>query len=498
LRLTKWLLDQNSPSDKSSMRIWVVNLLGSYLARDSGTREPALRLFFDDRHLSMDTLTLKTCLRLSHHLETFEVIFRNSQKHYSVMSESARIGFGAKTSTPRDSAAVYMAKVGLSIAELAVVQFPEPKDGSALHHVAEAFSDFGDDRADNVIVEEWLQLGVGIIRNGADLFSVKKWGRTPLLVILQRPFWEGSPHSRIRRRLQRWNDMLRRADVDLEWYCAKETETWKNDGFARQFPLCSSSAWLVKLQFCHATQSCIPVFRDEFTIPVMRLRLVPGSFVGSQYPIETICWGVLSKEEEEEGHWSRAGSVVIRSSHTYDYDPQQEHCSWYNKLIDCTQDDNGTFLRMTRSPRNSNRSSKRASSQPPSQHRTRQGEQLLFSSRTHTWLPPYHYCHVRCTWTVSCHHRRLDYWTGPSSSNEPRLCVYQKDNDDNENYLEGRNFLGEIRDCKFLRHRFGDPLHPILRHSHRIGCPQGCDQVDLKKLAKPRDLQRWHPCRDEL
>jgi hypothetical protein len=448
----------------------------------------------------MDTLTLKKCLRYTRDLETLEFISRNSRKHYKGLSASARIRFGAKTFTMRDSAAVYMAKIGLSIAELAVVQFPEPKDGSPLHHVAEAFSDFGDDRADNVIVEEWLQLGVGIIRNGADLFSTKQWGRTPLLVILQRSPWEGSPHSSIRRRLQRWNDMLRRADVDLEWYCAKETETWKNDGFARQFPLCSSSAWLVKLQFCHETQSCIPVFRDEFIIPVMRLRLVPGSFVGSQYPIETICWGVLSKEEEEEGHWSRAGSVVIRSSHTYDYDPQQEPCSWYNKLINCTQDDNGTLLRMTRSPRNSNRSSKRASSQPPSQRRTRQGEQLLFSSRTHTWLPPYHYCHVRYTWTVSCHYRRLDDWADFCMSNEPRLCVYQNNDDDIGTCpFEDTNFLDEVRQCKTTQHGYVNPdHHPLVRHSHQIGCPQGCDQVDLEKLAKPRGLQHWHPCRNEL
>jgi hypothetical protein len=470
-------------------------------------REPAVRFFFDDRHLTMDTLTLKTCLMCSRTLETLEVISRNSRKHYKGLSSSARIEFGAETVLMPDSAAVYVAKIGLSIPELAVVQFPEPVTGSALHHVAEAiveFVEFGD----NVFIQEWLRLGVDIIRNGADLCLAKKRDRwwshlTPLLVILNNlTFWQSSS-QRIRPALRRWGDMLKRANVDLEWYCAKESEAWKTHvsvaffGRNRSF---TCTMRLVKVQFCHETQNCILVFRDEFSIPLMRLRRIPGSFNGSQYPVETICWEFLSKEEEEEGHWSRCGDLVIGNSHTYEYDPEQEFRGWYNKLIDCTQDDNGTLLRMTRPPRNVDRSNKRASSQPPSQHRTRHDEEIMLTSRTHTWLPRYHYCHVRCTWTVSCHHGRLENWMDACMSKDPRLCVYQEDNDEIGNYpLEGTNFLGDIRQCKTFQYGFGDPQHhPLLRHSHRIRCAQGCDQVDLKKLAKPRDLPHWHPCRNEL
>jgi hypothetical protein len=470
--------------------------------------EPALRLFFDDRHLTMDTLTLKTCLGYIRYgqLETLELISRNSRKHYMGLSASARIGFGAETIFMPVTTAVYMAKIGLSIPELAVVQFPEPVTGSALHHVAEAFGEFGEF---NVITKQWLQLGVEIIRNGADLFSAKKMsGRrprwTPFLRMLQRSLFpeKDSPFSRIRRPLQRWNDMLRRANVDLERYCAREFETWRTMDTGLTFWRDRSHSRivrLVKLQFCHKTQNCILVFRNNFVIPVMRLRHIPGRFVGSQYPVETISWEFLSKEEEEEGHWSRVRSVVIRSVHTYDYDPEQNSCGWYNKLIDCTQDDNGTLMLMTRSPRNVDRSNKRASSQPPSQHRTRHDEEIILTSRTHKWLPPYHYCHVQCTWTVSCHHRRLESWMDPLMSKEPRLCVYQKDNDDIGNHSSaGMNFLSEIRKCKSRRYRFGDSLHQILRHSHKTGCPRGCDQVDLEKLAKPRNLPHWHPCRNEL
>jgi hypothetical protein len=46
-----------------------------------------------------------------------------------------------------------------------------------------------------------------------------------------------------------------------------------------------------------------------------------------------------------------------------------------------------------------------------------------------------------------------------------------------------------MRQCKTAQHGFRDPQrHPLLRHSSQTGCPQGCDQVDLEKLAKPRDL----------
>ena len=191
----------------------------------------ALKLFFDDRHLSMDTVTLKTCLEYCDHLGPLEVIFRNSRKHY--LSASARIGLGAETFTSYHSAAVYVTKIGLSVPELAIVQFPEPVNGSALHHVAKVIADlnyvhvaeafdFGSDD-----MEGWIQLGADIIQNGADLFSVKmSYGvsLTPLLVVLS---CMRLSFSAIRRSLQKWNDVLRRAKVDLEWYCAKESEAWK-------------------------------------------------------------------------------------------------------------------------------------------------------------------------------------------------------------------------------------------------------------------------------
>jgi hypothetical protein len=458
----------------------------------------------------MDTLTFRNCLSFCNNLETLEILFRHTRKYYKGLSVSARIGLGAE-SFYGCTAATYMAKVGLSVSQLAVVRFPEPDNGSALHHVAEALAKFPSD------LEGWTQLGVDIIQNGADLFSVKMSRRTsstPLMVILSvsGSNMGASPFSAIRQPLQRWNDVLRRANVDLECYCARESEIWKTLGTEYRFWTHRSTTcptWLSKLKFCRETQSCIPVFRDDAFIPIMRLRLIPGSFIGSQYPIETICWSSLSREEEEEGHWRRVRRVVIRSSLTYDYDPKQESRCWYSKLIDCTQDDNGTLLRMTRPSRNGNGSNKRASSQPPSQRRTRDDGQNLFSSRLHAWLPPYHYCHVRSTWTVSCHHGHLRNWQDPSVSNEARLCVYQKDNEDidigEHEWLEGANFLVEIRDCKSFRRRktflgqLDRPLHPL--HSYRTGCSQGCDQIDLEKLAKlakPHYLPRWHPCRDEL
>jgi hypothetical protein len=217
------------------------------------------------------------------------------------------------------------------------------------------------------------------------------------------------------------------------------------------------------------------------TIPVKRLHLIPGSFRGSRYPVETICWDYLSKEEEEEGHWSRVGEVVIPSSLTYDHDSEQKYCSWYSKLIDCTQDDNGTLLRMTRSSRDGNRASKRASSQPPSERRTRREEEVISFSRIHAWLPLYHYCYGRSTWTVSCHYRRLWSW---KDSAEPRSCAYQTDNKNIaiDSRLKKPSFLGEIRNCKSFPRRFGDTLHPLLRHSHRVGYPQGVIKLTSRSL----------------
>jgi hypothetical protein len=212
------------------MRNWIVKFLGTHYAADRTfeSRKVALDFFFDDCHSSMDIFSFKTCLSYCDHLETLDIMLRNSRKHYKGLSASARIGLGAETSLSGDTAVVYMAKIGWSIPELAVVQFPEPVDGSALHLVAERLVDYHYGPGLEEFKEGWTQLGVDIIQNGADLFSTKRHREislTPLLVILNACVWQEVSFSRIRRRLQRWTDMLRRANIDLGWYCAKESET---------------------------------------------------------------------------------------------------------------------------------------------------------------------------------------------------------------------------------------------------------------------------------
>lgn len=205
------------------MRNWIVNFLGSmYPTRESiETRKAALNLFFDCCRLSMDLSSLEASLCYCQDLEAFEIIFRNSRKLYKNLSRSERLQIGAQTVSPWNTADVYMAKSGLSIPELAVVQFPGRVDVSALHLVAKAFRG----RDDNM--EGWSQIGVGIIQNGADLFSVGRSGTrflTPFLQIVYcyHPF--DSPSSaHTRHPLQKWNKMLRRANVDLEWYCARRS-----------------------------------------------------------------------------------------------------------------------------------------------------------------------------------------------------------------------------------------------------------------------------------
>lgn len=288
--------------------------------------EAALEFFFEDCHMSMDHESLESFLIFSSDLRPLSIILRNSQDLYGGLSVLERIEIGAGAHFYPDTAALYAAKFGLSLPDLALARFQGQglMGGSALHDVAEMLnSPYTTDE------EGFYRLGVNLIRNGADLFAVLMPGerpRTPLLEFLCN--WTlhrsgrrggGSQHPTCSP-LDRWNDMLKEANVDLEWYYTKEHQVWETLGAASEVYRqtdCACITKLVAITFCPETQECIPMLRDDVTIPVMKLHLLPGSFSESRNPITTICWEPSAREKEEEGHWSLEKEVVISGNVMY-------------------------------------------------------------------------------------------------------------------------------------------------------------------------------------
>jgi len=513
------------------MRIWLVRqfIRSSFDKYEKDSFESAenmlaaLKFFFEECHLNLDQPTLKETLKLCVHLDNLKTIFRNSRNLHRNLSIEERMRIFAKTLQGPDTVGLFIAMIGLPIPELALFQHPEV--GSALHQVtrqlARPFNSYVErEEIEREKIEEWTQVGIDIIQYGADLFLVKYDGDGPMTPLLQLlDFWwePGTDFHHISQPLERWNTMLDRANVDLEWYYAKEYKIWKSLGvnceFHRKFSDTSSvTKRLVKIEFCSETQTCFPIFRHETTIPVMALQSLPGSFCEIRNPVKAICWGNGTPEEEDEGHRSLVKEVVIRGSLTYDNVSEPLYRGPHDDFVDSAQDDNGPLLRMTRLPGDNNCSGKRAWSQPPMQRQRRESrDRYLVSSLTHVWLPADHYCFVQSRWTLSCHHVRQIVQQGERSYSalfiEPRLCAHQADRPSHcsnlmkhNGYRSGGNtFLSEIRDCQMFPFDQNlapspDSAQPLsLRHNNSARCPQGCGTVDLEKLNEPNSMPHWHP-----
>jgi hypothetical protein len=512
--LVKWLLEQGMSLDETNGSA-ALYACCSHPCADPETCGLIVRPVIDDIHAMLGYRAIQWLW--AHCVKSGSLDFLIHRLHLSVY-ERAQLGVDLFDTS--DSAATYMAKLRLSAFDSGLTYSGLKDNRSPLHYVARFL---GCDLLD-VDRESWIRIGVAVIRDGADLHAVQRDKTVPCTPMLQllREFVPNParyPHRLpvgvFLGRLDAWTRMLTAAQINLEEYFAAERKVWEEHRLRIRFTTGLRRAYstnLVRVGFSTETQSCTIHVRNEARIQIAQLHHLPGSFQLRRTDVpDRICW-VPTAKEREEGNWSISASKgrVLRSKVVVGYDLATTYAESYYGLLNTTQDDNGTLMRVLRMSHRDRSSRGRSSSQPVPQRRRLLDYENRSISLVHRWLPRHHYCHARSTWVVSGHHTpTMSVPPEPDSSFvDPINCA--KDNFSPYDAFEitkqqtPGGFLRDIINCRagnFVP-RADAPytVPPQLRHNYfsvesgaGTTCPQGCSKVNPDKLEKAFHLPDWHP-----
>jgi len=190
-----------------------------------------------------------------------------------------------------------------------------------------------------------------------------------------------------------WTGIIQRADVDLCYHGARESEIW-------------NSALAPNLEFSYGSEpenwSIVGLVLTD--LPIWKLSLAPGTFPTNHCLSETILWS--PGEGSDEGHWQLFGSV--RTIGTFvdlsDLSRTMEAGEPFKELVNGVQDDSGFVLLMQyRASRPSDaRATSRSYSQPPSLRRRELAYNARHRSDNRRWLGSYHLCPYDSRWRIRC------------------------------------------------------------------------------------------------
>lgn len=334
---------------------------------------------------------------------------------------------------------------------------------------------------------DWMQLGVAVLKNGADPSSIAKlelgyssticlgrfdwleWELTPLLHCIDVWNWSvvfGSLWSlkSILKRIRIWAGMMQQAGIDLCQYGAQEREVWTNLPKAQpswRLDDCTPwQSWIVSgLVYGSTPEQWSLRVQSSMTdkCQVFELGSLPGSFPSTRkYLPTTIIWKPTFKEDIE-GPWLVKESSPIRP-HSIDLRElisvvkrEQEQNDVYVKHVNRIQNDHGPVCMMQYQAMRERPTRRRSHSQPAPISLHANSRYIFATRRTasrRSWIPPYHKCPHDSKWGFwcGCSLQWFYYWSPALSG-----CV--------EGILDGlfsvqesrkwqyRSFLAEISKC---------------------------------------------------
>lgn len=368
---------------------------------------------------------------------------------------------------------------------------------SILHYVASVLGAWGHE---NNLAQDWLNLGMQVLKNAADpwsLLAAGKTGETPLSSGLD-DYNPGHyvPHQNLeelRRKLQYmylWARMVDQSGVDLGRYGVQEAEAWHSRPIKLLYGP-SPTDW--SLEYCWH-------YDDMETF---ELQDPPGSYPRARderVPTK-ICWEP-STEEQEEGMWAKLEDTCVTSQPRSLEDGisrleelQEEVFPELIQRLDNSQDDAGAIallqLRSSRWKRSVAR--RRSHSQPCPVSRWRKGrtyprEDVRF------WLAGCHLCYSDYQW-------KLGYSCDASRYPEPTACFQRNESikispgsvQESGNWLHS-SFLANISRCQVYHlHRYLPSDMKLSGHTGRVDCPWKCSTVKLDQLHVPAELWYYHP-----
>jgi hypothetical protein len=444
----------------------------------------------------------------------------------------------ADTINPNMKVSRFLKYIGLLQSDTKLASLRSSTGTSILHHIAHRIKYFHLEGQPNEL-KEWYDLGVNVLKNGADpsytaqltqtrligpahtiLYSERKSRErspaTPLIDAIGHMWWKGgSKYAFVRtlKIIRVWVEMLQLAGIDLIEYGGKESQIWRSlslqdhRGFERPWHSDDDiSCKVEQLVYGSTPTDWSLIFSREWRVPILELKPPPGTFPEEHHLPTTIIWHP-TREEDNEGHWEVQTKMKIFSD-PMDLRDVVEAEEPFTELIRSTQDDSSVIMLMNfQSARPQNWAS-RSSSQPPS-IRGRRGEPE-YTPFGRLWLQNCHFCCFDWRWRLCCvgniceraYNSRL--FTGPymkdcinGTSNKANFSIQNSMMWFDYSYLaeiarcqDGDKDTGHIKSQRTWKWR-----PKILRHSGNRDCPQGCWKVDLNRLQVPEYLQEYHPRR---
>lgn len=392
---------------------------------------------------------------------------------------------------------------------------------SVLHQVARHFSELANYDFPEHAMNEWVSLGVAVLKNGANPSSVAReqiesgrvvggrmlrrpeWHLTPLLDCLGVSNWgfDGDNVSSLRRILRGihiWVDMVQQAGIDLIKYGAGETEVWGS--LTTEMPSTFFFEWSVSgLVYGSTPEQWSIKIRSRHTegVQIYGLKRLPGHFPDANNLPTKIFWGP-TPEEQMEGLWVAQRPLTIRCR---SIDLQQaistlEKQQAMARSFTAIQDDNGPISRMNDCAKRGRALRVRSHSQPPPSCLLSDADfdcvwdGFFYRYESIPWCPPYHRCPFDSKWGFQCGQSRSELYVF-----DPRGCMKgmaqgpSSIQESPEWFLN--SFLGEISICQ--DNMLPGSTYQGIRHTGTADCPWKCRAVNLDKLNVPDALWPYHP-----
>lgn len=486
--------------------------------------------------------------------ESLDIILQNQFSGFEFRPVEARFELASRIAFL--GASGFLRCIGLRPSDRRLASLRNSSGASVLHYVARRLWNFAYNGFPSDELQEWFNLGVSVLRNGADPCSIadgeddewlryglgfsnsrangsrfvdfkqEVWKTTPLLDCVDISCWlikwdNRAWPSMTLNTIHIWAEMIQRAGLNLCDYGARESEVWKSLGVqdyskfqhillrwhqpTRVEQLVYGSTptdWSLKI--CHFWKH-----------HVYRLRPLPGAFTEEHRLPATIAW-LPTKKEENEGPWKLVESKDLVSNDVDLGDSFSHSRELFNKLVDDPQDDSGVIMQMqyraSRRP-----SASRSHSQPPYLRRREVAYYAVQWSYRRPWLTGYHLCPFDFRWRFGCVGETP--WRFSWLTQEEQYESRHKLNDNaswnvfhvrscakgifqgrfsvqESIYWQRHSFLAYITYCQDNRNRnwLHDEVESV-RHTGNRDCPHGCRKVRMDRLNVLEPLRYYHPNR---
>ncbi|EXJ56888.1 hypothetical protein A1O7_07232 [Cladophialophora yegresii CBS 114405] len=443
--------------------------------------------------------------------ETMEIILRSQA--FALETRPVETRFELASRLESIDAANFLKWVGLNSSDPMLAVLRNSKGKTVLHVIAHhlrIYSAWSDKYSRDI--QGWLDLGVTVLKNGADPSSVaeqdgKPWLTSPeiletengpsprapgwspretlytplLLGLAMIPYYGDFGHPECLKHklpyLRLWSKMVQCAGLDLCDYGASESEFWRSIVGRLSDSGSGYTPFKVELLYGATPEEWSFQAYHTWSNPLYRLQPPPGAFPESPWVPSTIAW-LPTQMEEDEGPWTLVEDKQHITNDGDITDLIQHSTEPFEDLMDSYQDDAGVIMLMQYSASRRRSTKARSHSEPPCLRRKELGDCERQES-WRWWLPPYHFCPELPSWRFG--------WTGGCVKGIHTACssVQQSRN------WHYHSFLAEIADCQNDVVCTGSTTY----HHPRCRWPAGCRNFHLERLNVPEDLRDDHPRR---